>query len=201
MNPKFFNTVALPELGELMQINLPHEEVIEAAQQLDLVPETDPILRQPTEKWDFTRPQEEARQLYLSLSKTMLNNNGIGLSANQVGLNHRVFVLVSGYGFPMGFFNPVIVSTSEEEVVMDEGCLSFPQLVVKVKRPAKVRIRFAEWNGDVVTKQFEGMTARAIQHEMDHLDGLTFKDRANPIHLEKALRQRKHHLKLLKQHA
>lgn len=201
MTPKLFNTVALPELGELMRINLPHEEVIESAELLELVPETAAILRQPTEKWDFSRPQEEARQLYLSLSKTMLKNDGIGLSANQVGKPYRVFTLVSGYGFPMGFFNPVIVSTSGEDVYMDEGCLSFPKLVVKIKRPAIVRVRFAEWNGDVVTKQFEGMTARAIQHEIDHLDGITMKDRASPIHLEKALRQRKQHLKLLKQHS
>lgn len=201
MNPKLKTTTALPELENIGQQFAPHEEVIAQGDLFQLVSETDPILKAPTVKWDFTQPEEIAQRMYLSLSRTMRESDGMGLSANQVGLPYSVFVLESGYGFPMGFFNPVIVDTSEEEVTLEEGCLSFPELVVKIKRPAKVRIRFAEWNGEVHTKTFEGMTARAIQHEMDHFQGITFKERANKIHLEKALRQRTKHRKLLKQHA
>lgn len=194
------NSTKIPHLEPIGEIPTPTEALLEGGNILTLVPETDPVLKQPTQKWDFSRPEEEARQLYLDLSRTMRENGGIGLSSNQVGLPYRVFTLESPYGFPMGLFNPVVVSTAGEEVYMEEGCLSFPELVVKVKRPTIVRVRFAEWNGDVVTKQFEGMTARCILHEIDHLDGKTMLDKANKIHLEKAMRRRKQHRKLIKQH-
>jgi peptide deformylase len=194
------NTSSLPHLKPIGTIATPVEALLEGGESLKLVPETDPILKRPTQKWDFNRPEEEARKLYLDLARTMRENGGIGLSANQVGLPYRVFTLESPYGFPMGLFNPVVVSTAGEEVYLEEGCLSFPDMLVKVKRPTIVRIRFAEWSGEIVTKQFEGITARCILHEIDHLDGLTMLDKANKIHLERALRQRIRHRKLIKQH-
>lgn len=85
----------------------------------------------------------------------------------------------------IGVFNPRIVDTSEETVLLDEGCLSFPGLFVKIRRPKKIRARYTLPNGETVTQVFDGMTARIFQHELDHLDGVVYYTRANPIHLEK----------------
>ena len=118
----------------------------------------------------------------------MMLENGIGLAAPQVGMNLSVFVI----GDPtnresiIAMFNPKIVDTFGEMVYYNEGCLSFPGLYVKVKRPAGVRIRFTDMNGETTTTKYSGMTARSIQHEYDHLDGILFQRRANRIHLEKA---------------
>lgn len=195
------NTTSLPDMQQIGTTQTPIEAVLEGGNVLELLPETHEMLRTPTEKWDFVnKSTDEAKQLYLDLARTMRENGGIGLSANQVGLPHRVFVLDSPYGFPMGIFNPIIVNTSEKEILMEEGCLSFPAMLLKVKRPYKVRIRFAEWTGEIVTKEFEGLTARCIQHEIDHLDGITMLDRAKPFHIELAKRKRQHFRKMLKQH-
>jgi peptide deformylase len=176
------------------------DALLEEGDVLELVSENDPVLHQPTEYFDFANPPMDSRKLYLDLARTLRENNGAGLSANQVGLPYSVFVVESPYGFPMGLFNPRIVDTAGESL-LEEGCLSFPQLAVKVKRPSIIRIRFAEWNGEVVTKKFEGLTARVMQHEYDHLLGYTMKDRANKIHLEHAMKRRAKLRKMIKQHS
>jgi len=199
MNPKrLFTSSKIPSL-ESISVLSPEEKLIAKGEVLELVPESSSILREPTQVFDFENPQIDPLKLYLDLSRTMRENGGIGLSANQVGLPYRVFVLESSYGVPIGMFNPKIVNTNGE-AILDEGCLSFPDLLVKIKRGTHVRVRFAEWNGEVHTKPFEGLTARAIQHEVDHLDGITMRDRSNPIHYERALNKRSKYRKLLKQH-
>jgi peptide deformylase len=85
-------------------------------------------------------------------------------------------------------FNPRIVSTSGDDILLEEGCLSYPGLIVKVKRPQHARIRFTGPNGETFTEQFTGMTARVIQHEMDHLEGILFFDKANRYHREQAFK-------------
>jgi len=123
----------------------------------------------------------------------MVYHRGIGLSAPQVGLPYRVFVV----GDPGDlenikvFFNPRIVDTSEENVLIEEGCLSFPGLFMKVKRPATVRIRFADPRGVIDTQVYDEIPARAILHEFDHMDGVLFHSRANSYHREQAKKQKK----------
>lgn len=152
----------------------------------ELVSCNDPILKAKMEPFDFKNPPTDPVQLYYDLGETMIENNGIGLSANQVGLPYRAFVLKAQE--VIGVFNPRIVDASTESVVLEEGCLSYPNLFVKVKRPAKIRVRYTLPNGETVTKVFEGLTARAFQHEMDHLDGITYTNRANSYHLKQAKR-------------
>ena len=69
---------------------------------------------------------------------------------------------------------------------MEEGCLSFPGLYFKVKRPAAIKIRYQRPNGETVTEQFQGLTARIVQHEIDHLDGIKYTSRGNRIHVDAA---------------
>jgi len=111
---------------------------------------------------------------------------GLGLAANQVGVPYRVFAM---RGSPQNyvFYNPRIVNQSDKEVAMDESCLTFPGLVVKVKRPIEIRARFTRPDGEIMTETFRGMSARVFQHEMDHLNGEFFFNKANRYHREKAL--------------
>lgn len=114
----------------------------------------------------------------------MIHHNGLGLAAPQIGLSYRAFVLRAEN--VIGVFNPRIVSTSDETVVLEEGCLSYPGLVLKIRRPQKIRARYTLPNGETVTRIFDGMTARAFQHEFDHLNGEIYTHLASPVHLETA---------------
>jgi peptide deformylase len=152
---------------------------------IELVPKYDPILTTLlTEDFNFENPQVDPADLAVAMVDFMRSHNGIGLSANQIGLNFRVFAME---GEPAHVcFNPRIVSQSDEQILLEEGCLSYPGLIVKVKRSRHCRIRFVGPDGETYTEQFTGMTARVIQHEVDHLDGVLFFDRANRFHREQA---------------
>lgn len=160
---------------------------------LELIDGKDPMLHRPTERFNFENPQTDPSELAINLTETMITHKGLGLSANQVGLPYNVFVLT---GQPVrALFNPRIVDSSEETTVSTEGCLSFPELFVKVKRPAVIKIRYTQANGETLTEEFHGLTARIVQHEVDHLNGITILDRAHPIHIEQALRKQKQRLR------
>jgi len=158
---------------------------------LKLVPGTDPILTQETEKFDFEK--DDAKELAENLGLTMMSLRGVGLAAPQVGINKSVFVV----GDPtnsdsiMAFFNPMLVDMMGEETYYDEGCLSYPGLYIKIKRPQQVRMRFTDMYGETTTNKYTGFTARCIQHESDHLMGITFQKRAHPVHLQSARNKQK----------
>lgn len=141
------------------------------------------------EDFDFAAPPIDPLELGKNLLETVYGLRGMGLAANQCGLPYRCFVMPAS---PEDFviFNPRIVNASQQEIVLEEGCLTYPNLYVKVKRPQTIRIRFAVPSGEVLTKQFAGMTARVIQHEVDHLNGILFFNRANKFHRDQAFRQR-----------
>lgn len=150
----------------------------------DLVPSTDPILREATPRFDFNNPPMDPHELAHILAQTMIKNDGFGLAAPQVGLPYRVFAVM---GNPiLCCFNPVIVDVSEDTLLMEEGCLSHPNLYVKIRRPQVIRIRYTRPDGVTVTEQYQDLTARVMQHELDHLDGICHLNRANKIHLDQA---------------
>lgn len=150
----------------------------------DLVDANDPILKQKLPRFDFNNPPADPHEIAHILAQTMIKNEGLGLAANQVGLPYRVFVVMSN---PiLCCFNPMIVDESEDTLLMEEGCLSHPNLFVKIKRPQVIRIRYTRPDGVTVTEQYQDLTARVMQHELDHLDGICHLNRANPIHLEQA---------------
>jgi peptide deformylase len=118
--------------------------------------------------------------------KLMYKFNGIGLAANQVGLPDRLFV--SNFDKPRVFINPYILSYSaQEETLGKEGCLSFPGLTLKVWRPRYVQIKYKDINGKIHVETFADYHARVIQHEIDHLDGITFDRRVGPFQKAKVL--------------
>lgn len=146
---------------------------------MKLVHHTDPILHNVVPDFDFDNPPTDPMQLARDLCDFMINSNALGLSANQVGLPYRVFVINNEK--PIVCFNPKIVSFGETKVDLDEGCLSFPDLYIKHSRPNQIRARFTGPQGNTQTETFIGITARVFQHELDHLNGKTFLDDFSPL--------------------
>lgn len=154
---------------------------------MKLVEQNDPILTTKCENFDFSNPPFDPIEFAQKLVHFMYENNGIGLAANQVGVPYRVFAM---RGSPENYvcYNPKIVQESEQTIVLEEGCLTYPGLFVKVKRPQFLRVRFSTPNGDTRTETFTNMTARTFQHELDHLDGIIFYNKANKYHRDQAMK-------------
>lgn len=149
------------------------------------IDETNSLLKSEMEPFDFSNPPEDPMEIAKGLCDFLaLNDNGVGIAANQLGLPYRVFAVRADPMIVM--FNPVIVNYTGFEVAMEEGCLSFPGLHFKVKRPEAIRVRFTLPTGEIRTQMFDGITARIIQHEYDHLNGIIFTEKANRYHLEQA---------------
>ena len=140
----------------------------------DIVNHTDPILREEMPAFDFANPIMDPVELYKDLAETMIDADGMGLSANQIGVRTRMFVMRAEN--VIGVINPRIIDVSSEMVTLEEGCLSYPNLFVKVKRPKFIKVRFTHPDGNTETKKFDGITARVFQHELDHLKGKLYID-------------------------
>lgn len=155
-----------------------------------LVDKNDSVLTTPTKPFDFLAPPFEPIQFAQNMIKFMYEKNGIGLAANQIGIPYSIFAM---RGSPENFvcFNPKIVWVSDTQIVLEEGCLTYPGLILKIKRPQHIRIRFNTPNGDIMTQKYTGMTARIIQHEMEHLEGRRFIDNISKLKLDIALRKAK----------
>ena len=152
-----------------------------------LVDRYDPILKKKTERFNFSNPPCDPVELAHKLTQTMLNHNGIGLAAPQIGLPYRVFSLRTS---PiLVCFNPLVVDVSSETVELEEGCLSFPSLILKITRPSMIKARFTLPNGETKTEKFIGMTARAFLHELCHLDGRLFTNEVSKLDLDMAIRK------------
>lgn len=147
---------------------------------------TNSILTEPTYPFDFSNPQYDPIDFSNQLTITREALNGLGLAANQVGIPLRV---MSIKGIDSCLFNPKIVYSSVEQKLDIEGCLSFPGLIVKIKRAETIRVRYTNALGVTKIYPFNGMTARIIQHEIDHLDGIIFIQRANKYHKDLAMRK------------
>jgi len=144
----------------------------------------DPVLRQrAVEIRDF---DESLRTLIADLRETMKAYRGVGLAANQIGVAQRVLVVdvpaeeegAPGHAYAM--INPVILERSGSELG-EEGCLSIPGVYDDVARARQVKVEFADAHGNRGALEAEGYLARAIQHEVDHLDGVLFVDRLSPL--------------------
>jgi peptide deformylase len=156
---------------------------------LDLVSDNDPILKTKLERFDFSNPPLDPVEIARNLADTMVHLNGYGLAANQVGMSYRVFAMIGGENKVLACFNPLIVDQTTEEVYLDEGCLSRPGLILNIKRPHAIKVRFTLPNGGTQTQEYTGMTARVFQHELNHLDGIMFTDLVSRLELDIAIRK------------
>ena len=132
------------------------------------------------QEFDWKNPPFAAKEFAQELVVLMKNHNAFGISANQVGYPYRIFAM-KGVEENYVFFNPRIVFFGKETVDLEEGCLSFPALISKVTRPNMIRFRFESLDGETRTKDYIGMTARVIQHEVDHLNGICFFNRISKL--------------------
>jgi peptide deformylase len=146
---------------------------------LPLVDPYDEVLFKKTEKFDFSNPPENPIELYKNLAETMLHHGGIGLAAPQCGLPYNFFVIRSDP--VIGMFNAKIVDQGEELVKLDEGCLSYKGITLNIERPKNIKVRYTRPDGQTVTELYTGMTARVIQHEKDHVDGVVFLEKVSNL--------------------
>src|SRR6478609_7397031 len=123
---------------------------------------------------------DELKSLVERMKLLMVDANGIGLAATQVGFLRRLFVFQPDDEHVLAVVNPEIVEQSGETEVADEGCLSIQGIVVPVERSLQVTIAGKDENGDDVRYELEGYAARCVQHETDHLDGVLMIDRTTP---------------------
>lgn len=161
----------------------------------------DPILRKPTVpvKLETAADKKLADTVALSLCETLSKSQGLGLSANQCGRTERIFALNMGEEI-WALFNPEIIEKSDSLSDLSEGCLSYPGLYLKLKRPDHIKVRFQAINGEWIEQEFDGLTAVCVQHEIDHLDGKMFTDSVSPIKLDQAKRKVKQNMKRWKKY-
>lgn len=157
---------------------------------MKLIYEPDPILKQKAEPWDF-KNHIDAEVVEQEMLEIMKNNNGIGLAANQVGLLRRVFVLQLQDGRKVGCFNPYVVCGNNDLIHDQEGCLSFPNLWLKVKRHNKITAAYLDNTGKQCIIELEGIDSRCFQHELDHLDGVTFTEYVSDLKLQIARKKQR----------
>lgn len=154
------------------------------------------FLRKKTANFDFTKyKRQEIRELIKTMRESMKEARGVGLSANQIGLDLNFFVTEiptisvdrrtnqrrsAGSKF-YAIFNPKVVKSSKEKINFEEGCLSVPLTYGMVERPEKITLTGFDSNGKKLKIKAWGLLARAFQHEVDHLNGILFTDRATNI--------------------
>ena len=133
------------------------------------------FLKKSISEITFDRPMSN-QQLSNLLVKFMQQNKAVGLAANQVGYDKRVFVMqVDGKIYRC--FNPEIISTDSTVESGFEGCLSFPKQVLEVARPSKILVKYADYQGNYCQEELTSLAARCFQHELDHLNGITMHQR------------------------
>ena len=162
-----------------------------------LVPENHPALYEVLPEFDFGNPPVNPNEFASALVETCKLNRGIGLSANQCGFKHRLFVMGAGDEY-VAFFNPKVVSMSDEMSLMDEGCLSYPLLSLKINRPKEIMVEYQDFNGQIRNTKLTGISARCFLHELDHMNGIVYTSRVKPLAFEMAMKKRDKMFKMVK---
>jgi peptide deformylase len=150
-----------------------------------LVENSNLILTIPIEKCSEDLNRQELKD---NLIETMEHYRGVGLSANQCGVMERAFVMYSDINKKeiIACFNPKIVTESPENILMDEGCLTYPGLWIKVSRPDHIACSFEDENGELNEVEMFGLEARIFQHEYDHMEGTNFTKRVSKLKVDMA---------------
>jgi len=169
---------------------------------MQLIKSPNPWLEKKVKPFDFDNL--DAKKIAEDMIITMKQHGGIGLSANQVGLDAQIFVMepkdLEGYkdGESFAVINPRIEAVSEQTVLGEEGCLSFPGLFFKVTRAEALVAKFIDSNGKECKIEFKGWNARIFQHEFDHLYGINYIDRVSKMKLDMAKKKQQKYFKKIK---
>ena len=160
---------------------------------LELLEENNTQLLEVSEEWDF-RIDGSPEELVRAMSKFMTDNGGVGLAAPQLGIKKRIFIM-GNFIKLVACINPKIVSLGEDRENDLEGCLSFPNLFMKVKRPTTAVVQYHTVSGELVERELTGFECRVFLHEYDHLIGVTFDQRVGNLSFKMAKDKRKKELK------
>ena len=157
-----------------------------------------PFMDDTLEQFGFADRKELSKVMYDNMTKY----GGLGLSANQLGLPYRMFVM-GGHpqiedGKVRSVFNPLINDVSPESINLKEGCLSFPFLFLSIKRPKWCSVRYTDENGEEVEETFHGMSASIFMHENEHMNGYVFTDLVSKLKLERAEKSKQKMIKEIK---
>jgi peptide deformylase len=149
---------------------------VETFEPLPLYDDSLPLLKKVMPEYTGTFPNPELTLLAKRLAVTRRKFGGIGLSANQCNIEARMFVIGTD-DFEMVCINPEVTWQSPDEANDKEGCLSFPGMALRVKRPFTIAVKYQDLDGNVVEQTLDGITARCYLHELDHMNGVVFTDR------------------------
>ena len=140
-----------------------------------LIPPEDPLLHKRIKKCSYNLDRAEISEI---LKDNMIHHKGVGLSANQLGINERVFVMIRDleYNEILTCFNPRIIKQSRKQVVMEEGCLSYPDLFIEVERSESIVVKYEDKDKVDHKIKLNGFAARVFLHEYDHMQGINFTD-------------------------
>ena len=165
---------------------------------MNLIKYPNEILEREVKDVDLENPGFDPVELKKEMVEFMIANNGIGLSANQIGLDAKVFVMGDSVENSTMCINPTVLQYTQDTQDDIEGCLSFPNVFVKIKRPKEILAKYWNENLEECTVKIEGYSAKCYLHELDHLLGITFKDRASKLKWDMAQKKAR---KLTKSHA
>ena len=142
----------------------------------DLIKSEDPLLHKRIDSCSYNLDRQF---LSKTLIDSMIHHNGVGLSANQIGIWERAFVMMTDIDLQetITCFNPRILKQSRKKVIMQEGCLSYPDLFLDIERPESVVVKYEDEGKEIHKVKFEGFIARIFQHEYDHMEGIDFTQR------------------------
>jgi len=158
---------------------------------MKLVSTKDPILFKELQDVDIKNPQIDLKQTKEDMVELMVSKRGLGLSASQVGIDYKVFIIGEDKENTMMFVNPKVLSVSEETELDFEGCLTYPDVFLKMHRPTSVEASWYDEDGNPQTGNFEGYTARCFLHEFDHLHGVVFSQKVSQLKWDRALKKKK----------
>jgi len=156
---------------------------------MNLIKYPNEILEREVKDVDLENLEFDPVELKKEMVEFMIANNGIGLSANQIGLDAKVFVMGDSVENSTMCINPTVLQYTSDTQDDIEGCLSFPNVFVKIKRPKEILAKYWNENLEECTVKIEGYSAKCYLHEMDHLLGITFKDRASKLKWDMATKK------------
>lgn len=143
---------------------------------MELLKEDDRLLRKKSKR--VAKIDDTIRNISVALIEAMQKNNGVGISAVQVGILKQIIVVLVNEE-PRVMINPEILEISKEYCTMNEGCLSFPQQYYDIERPEKIKIKYRQLSGHPKVEWYEGIEARCMLHEIDHIRGIVFTEKVN----------------------
>ena len=141
-----------------------------------LIPSEDPLLHKKIKKCSYDLDRSK---LSYTLTENMFHHNGVGLSANQIGIEERAFVMMIDIEDQetITCFNPRIIKESKDDVVIEEGCLSYPELFLEISRPRSIIVKYEDEGKSILKRRLDGYIGRIFQHEYDHMEGIDFTQR------------------------